>query len=67
MAILKAKSAPKRRFKGDIFDAYLGICPECGGSDGWKNSRSASAHLGHIQQDGCTAPTGNDIRSAPFT
>ena len=37
MPILKASSAPKRRFKGDIFDAYFGICPECGGCDGRKN------------------------------
>jgi len=26
--------ARKHRFKGNIFDAYFGICPECGGCDG---------------------------------
>jgi hypothetical protein len=37
MPILEAMPAPKRRFKGDIFDAYFGICPECGRCDGRKN------------------------------
>ena len=29
--------AGKRRFSGDIFDRHFGLCPECGGCDGWKN------------------------------
>src|SRR5665213_1135426 len=48
----------KHRFKGDIFDAYFGICPECGGCDGRKNV--GSCHWCYCERHGLTWNAGSN-------